>query len=244
MRYQGGKSKIAPEIAKVISERMGKNKCFVSLFCGSCSVETKLASQFENVICNDNHYYLMELYKALQNGYIPPDYVTEEEYKRVKQNINSVSPEYAGFVGFGSSFGGKWFGGYGKSTKPNGEVRWHSQESKRALLRDIKHLQNVKFTCNDYKDVELLQGCVIYADPPYDGTTGYGKEKFDSKGFWEYARNISKEHLMFISEQVAPDDFISVWEKPFTRTLDRNKSNYFKVTEKLFIHECNQNKAI
>lgn len=42
---------------------------------------------------------------------------------------------------------------------------------------------------------------------------------------------------MFISEQVAPDDFVSIWEKPFTRTLDVNKSNQFKVTEKLFIHK-------
>ena len=42
--------------------------------------------------------------------------------------------------------------------------------------------------------------------------------------------------LDYISEQTAPPDFVCVWEKPFTRTLDRNKGNQFKVTEKLFTY--------
>lgn len=43
-------------------------------------------------------------------------------------------------------------------------------------------------------------------------------------------------HTVYISEQTAPPDFVCVWEKPFTRTLDRNKGNQFKVTEKLFTY--------
>ena len=31
-------------------------------------------------------------------------------------------------------------------------------------------------------------------------------------------------------------DFECIWEKPFTKTLDRNKDNQFKVTEKLFTY--------
>ena len=96
---------------------------------------------------------------------------------------------------------------------------------------------DAEFICKDYREVELPMGCVVYADPPYDNTTGYGKEKFNSEEFWEYMRKISKEHIVFISEQTAPDDFISIWEKPFTRTLDRNKDNQFKVVEKLFTYK-------
>lgn len=36
--------------------------------------------------------------------------------------------------------------------------------------------------------------------------------------------------------RLPPPDFVCVWEKPFTRTLDRNKGNQFKVTEKLFTY--------
>jgi hypothetical protein len=41
-------------------------------------------------------------------------------------------------------------------------------------------------------------------------------------------------HTVFVSEQEAPPDIQCIWEKPFTRTLDRNKGNQFTVTEKLF----------
>ena len=41
-------------------------------------------------------------------------------------------------------------------------------------------------------------------------------------------------HTVFVSEQEAPPGIECIWEKPFTRTLDRNKGNQFTVTEKLF----------
>lgn len=47
-------------------------------------------------------------------------------------------------------------------------------------------------------------------------------------------RKISQKNIVLISEQTAPDDFECIWEKPFTRTLDVNKENQFKVTEKVF----------
>lgn len=208
----------------------------MSLFCGSCAVEAKLVSTFDTVVCNDNHKYLIALYQALQNGYDPPAYITEDEYKRVRSNLDNETPEYVGFVGFGSSFGGKWFGGYGKSKKPNGEIRWHSEETKRALERDMKYLQNVKFSCLDYHDVPIPKHSVVYADPPYANTTTYQGQKFNTNEFWEYMREISKDNQVYISELTAPDDFECIWEKPFTRTLDRNKENQFKVTEKLFTY--------
>lgn len=48
-------------------------------------------------------------------------------------------------------------------------------------------------------------------------------------------RKISKNNSVFISELTAPDDFESIWEKPFKRSLDKNKENGFSSTEKLFI---------
>ena len=86
----------------------------------------------------------------------------------------------------------------------------------------------------DYKDVEIPKGAVIYVDPPYANTTGYLLGKFDSKEFWEYMRELSKDHIVLISEQVAPDDFEVIWEQELQRKLDVNKENNFKVTEKLF----------
>lgn len=233
MRYQGGKSRIASKIADIISGGGINNDCFVSLFCGSCSVESKVKG-FSRKILNDKHKYLIDLLNGVKNGYDLPEKITEEEYKYIREHKDD-DPVLTGFVGFGCSFGGKWFGGYARNKTGTN----YALQSKKSLMKDMQTLMDADFICNDYRDVDLPDGCVIYADPPYDGTTGYGREKFDSKSFWEYARVVSQSHFMFISEQNAPSDFVAIWEKPFTRTLDVNKSNQFKVTEKLFIHKCN-----
>ena len=47
-------------------------------------------------------------------------------------------------------------------------------------------------------------------------------------------RKLSKRCIVFISEQEAPDDFEVIWEKKLRRTLDYNKNNQPKKTEKLF----------
>lgn len=204
----------------------------MSLFCGSCTVEAKLAPHFNKVICNDKHEYLIEMLKGVQNGYELPEQISEEEYKYIRLHKDE-DKVLTGFVGFGCSFGGKFFGGYAR----NKEQTNYALQSKKSLLKDMVQLPNAEFTCLDYRDVEIPDGSIVYADPPYANTTTYQGQKFDSEAFWEYMRQISKHSQVFISEQTAPDDFECIWEKPFTRTLDRNKDNQFKVVEKLFTYK-------
>lgn len=254
MQYQGGKSRIAKPISEVIINEVSRweiknsnldcgsnrerereresNQTLVSLFCGSCAVEAKLAPHFNKVVCNDKHEYLIEMLKGVQNGYELPEQISEEEYKYIRLHKDE-DKVLTGFVGFGCSFGGKFFGGYAR----NKEQTNYALQSKKSLLKDMVQLPNAEFTCLDYRDVEIPNGSIVYADPPYANTTTYQGQKFDSEAFWEYIRQISKHNQVFISEQTAPDDFECIWEKPFTRTLDRNKDNQFKVVEKLFTYK-------
>ena len=50
-------------------------------------------------------------------------------------------------------------------------------------------------------------------------------------------RELSKYHMVFISEQEAPDDFICIWEREVGRTVIPKAIP--KSIEKLFIHKCN-----
>ena len=87
MRYMGGKSRIRNEIANLIErERESNVNTFVSLFCGSCSIESKV--NIPNKILNDNHYYLIEMWKGLQNGRVLPEVVTDEEYYYIKEHTD------------------------------------------------------------------------------------------------------------------------------------------------------------
>lgn len=229
MQYQGGKSRIARSIADIISLTGGA--CFVSLFCGSCAVESKVQG-FSRKILNDKHAYLIAMLRGVQNGYELPELITPDQYQLIKAH-KDWDPVLAGFVGFGCSFGGKWFGGYARN---KGGINYAAQ-SKRSLLKDMATLKNAEILCGDYRKVPIPQGAVVYADPPYDNTTGYNNEKFNSTEFWQAMRLLADTgHTVYISEQTAPPDFVCVWEKPFTRTLDVNKGNPFKVTEKLFTY--------
>lgn len=240
MRYQGGKSKLAKPIAEVIhavsrqQEQVSRtdsqknsggvlSDTLVSLFCGSCAVEAKLAPYFKKVICNDAHPYLMEMWKALQQGWEPPDIVTEAEYQYIKAHKDE-DPALTAFVGFGCTFGAKWFGGYARDkrgcvtrggyaprskasllkvfselnrTSSAGEIkgRIFALESKRTTMECSAAMSgDVTFTCLDYRDVEIPPRSIIYADPPYAGTLPYkGVEPFDSEVFWEYMRHLAHD---------------------------------------------------
>jgi len=232
MHYQGGKSRIANDLAW--SMRGGQNgNVLVSLFCGACNVEAKV-NGYDKIICNDNQPYLIALFQALQKGYELPEVITEEQYHYIKEHKDD-DPALTGFVGFACSFGGKWFGGYARD---KAQVNY-ALRGKKSLASKMKTLMDAEFTCLDYRDVLLPDGCVIYCDPPYENTTKYANGDFNTPQFWEYIRKISEDHLVYISELKAPDDFVSIWQKDVRRILDVNKDNQFKSTEKLFVHKNN-----
>ena len=58
MQYMGGKSRISNDISKIINT-YSKDKNFVSLFCGTCAIESKIIAKTKT--CNDGHEYLVAL---------------------------------------------------------------------------------------------------------------------------------------------------------------------------------------
>ena len=227
MQYMGGKSRISKQIAEILNSAIDKNKPFVSLFCGSCAIESKVQADVK--ILNDKHPYLIAMWQALQNGWTPPDVVTKEEYYRVKANMDE-NPALTGFVGFGCSFGGKWWGGYAKDKRGDD----YCGQAKRGLLKDLVDIQSATFTCLDYHDVEIPDGAVVYCDPPYANTTGYTVGQFDTNEFWDYMRQLSKRCDVYISEESAPDDFECIWSKEKVRTLEKSDNVGRVKVEKLF----------
>lgn len=91
---------------------------------------------------------------------------------------------------------------------------------------------HVTATYKDYHDYEYKEGDVVYCDPPYAGTEGYGGD-FDHGAFWEWAR--TRTYPVYVSEYLAPDDFIPIWEKK-KRSLFHPKNMSKSTVEKLFVH--------
>jgi DNA adenine methylase len=118
-----------------------------------------------------------------------------------------------GFVGFGCSFGGKFFGGYAR-----GECRNYALESKKSLVKNIELIKKMNFSCIGYDQVKFSDRSLVYCDPPYEGTTKYSHD-FDHEYFWQWARELSKSHIVLISEYSAPSDFTRVWESSHTVSI-------------------------
>lgn len=229
----GGKCRISNEIASIINPftwgQDEDHRPFVSLFCGSCAIEAKVKADIK--ICNDIHPYLIAMWEGLQNGWTPPDTISKEEYQYIKAHKDE-NPALTGFVGFGCSFGGKWFCGYAHDKRG---VRNYCGNAKSTTAKDLTGLKTAIFVCGDYRDVIIPEQSVVYADPPYEKATKYSTGDFDHSAFWNYMRQLAKQgHKVFISEEHAPDDFECVWQQELTRTLDFNKHNQPKKIEKLF----------
>jgi DNA adenine methylase len=233
----GSKNKIANEILPLIlKDRLSDQQWYVEPFVGGCNTIDKVSGKR---IGNDNNLYLISMWKALQNGWNPPELITEDLYNQIRTNKENYEPELVGYVGFLLSFGAKWFGGYRRDVAgTKGDIDNMKTQSRRALnsiLKQSPFIQNVKFTNVNYWQMTIPKNSIIYCDPPYEGTTKYKGETFDYIKFWNWVREMSKiGHYVFVSEYNAPKDFECIWQKDVNVTL--SKQDGIVNCEKLFTY--------
>lgn len=226
MRYQGSKRRLAKHIFPIILENRKDNQLYVEPFVGGCNSIQHVEGRRWG---NDSHFELIEMWKAVQSGWIPPLNVSESDYLQIKNNQDLFDPALVGFVGFGCSFGGKWWGGYARDSKLGN----YAGESSRALVKQSKLIEDVEFTSMSYDDMKFKEESIIYCDPPYANTTKY-KDSFDSEKFYEWCRQKKSEgHTVFVSEYTAPKDFELVFEKEQSSALPVGTSSLVRV-EKLY----------
>ena len=230
MKYMGSKNRHAKEILSLTLKNREREQCYVEPFVGGFNIIDKVKDER---IANDKHKYLIELFKGIQNGWIPPDNVSFDEYQKIRENKDSYEACLVGFVGFGCSFSGKWFGGYARGNQNNGQPRNYCLESKKNILKQAENIKGIKIFNVDYFDLEIPRNSIIYCDPPYAGTTKY-KDEFDHVSFWKWCDEMAnKGHRVFVSEYNAPDNWKCIWSKTVNNTLDLNTGSKQGV-EKLF----------
>lgn len=221
----GSKNRIAKEILPIILKDRKPNQCYVEPMVGGGNLIDKVEG-FR--IGADLNPYVIEALKLIRdNPESLPDFVSEEYYRdlEIKKQLNGLT----GVVGFTCSFGSKWFGGYAR----NSDGRNYIKVAKNNALAQSPNLKDCLFINSAYQLLDIPKNSIIYCDPPYEGTTKY-KDGFNHSEFWEWVRTKSLEgHSVFVSEYIAPDDFICVWQKDLTTSFSTSES--IKATEKLFI---------
>ncbi len=241
MRYVGGKTRIANWVAEHVLASKGACSVYVEPFVGSGAVFAKCAPHFETIVAADAHPDLILLWKAIANGWKPPESVSREDYYSLKIAEPSA---LRGFVGFGSSFGGKWFGGYtDQSFKADGKTfngRPFAKAASDACLKMAPILRQANIEHMDYAEHEADSYTLFYCDPPYANTVGYkGAGIFDSERFWKIAEYWHRSGAtVIVSEETAPAGWKVLAQrnrKAFLRVC-RGEENETR-SEFLFVHE-------
>jgi DNA adenine methylase len=233
MQYFGGKQRIAKQISEFINTHTHTH--YVEPFCGSCNVATLV--KIPNKTLNDKHHYLIEMFKAIQSGWIPPTDVNEEDYKQAKINQDK-EPHVAGFVGFACSFAGKYWGGYARDGKVdksgNYALRGHN-----SILKKMKTLMDATFTSKDFLEINHTDS-LIYCDPPYRGTTQYYKSilgSFPYDDFLIWTKEQSKNNTVLVSEYKhnVPEGAKIVLEIPSKTSIRDKTDNVIETVEVLWM---------
>ena len=238
----GSKSRIAKYIVPIIQKYIDDNnvKIYWEPFVGGANVIDKI--KCDKKIGTDINKYLIELLKHVQNGNKLYDSVPKDLYNKArtafyKKDTTGFEDWQIGNIGFVASYNGRWFdGGYAKSgyekTKNGLRYRDYYREAKDNILTQASKLNGITFFTSDYVHLKP-NDCVVYCDPPYQNTKQYANSiKFDYDKFWNVIRKWSKNNIVLISEQNAPNDFECIWQQEVIRsikTTDKKKS-----VEKLF----------
>lgn len=217
MKYVGSKNRYAKYIIPLLDRT---DQLVVEPFAGGLNLTQHIKG---SRWANDINHYVINMFKAMLDGWQPPSVVTEEHYIAIRNNPENYPDELVGFVGVGCSYSGKWFGGYARGNNSKGLPQNYAAESKRNVLRQIKHLKGVKLTALDYQAMVIPKGSVVYLDPPYKGTTTPYLGGFDSNEFYSWVDVIAKDaHAVYLSEYNAPDSFELIWSKEVNNTLDKD----------------------
>ena len=233
----GGKTRVAPQITAIMRAYGKGCDTYVEPFMGGGSVATLMAPGFADVHLSDANESLVLFWQEVLSGWKPPGHITKEEWEKLRRDPNPSAMK--ALAGFASSFGGKWFAGYAYSPGRNhvaGSVRSAIKHASGFRHANVRHLDYLK--AGQY----VGENTLVYCDPPYEGTTGYGAVgRFDSEQFWDTMREWTlRGAKVFVSEYTAPADFIAVWRLKARVTLSKDSNNDVG-SEALFMYREGRN---
>lgn len=238
MRYFGGKARIAKPLAAYLNSQLKEGQPFVDLFCGSCNVISKIESSRVR-IANDLHYELIEMWKYVKQGGSLPDNISEVEYQTTRE---FGEPWLRGFVGFGCSFAGKYFGGYARGS----EKRNYCTNAKNSVLAKMKTLKDVQLSNKSYKDVELLENSMLYCDIPYKNSVGYSVGDFHHEEFYKWAEQKQLEGFTVLVSEYSknvPEGWEIVWQHESKKDI-RNSEGVQENTIEVLMKPSTTNRRI
>lgn len=80
-------------------------------------------------------------------------------------------------------------------------------------LEGLQRLERLELKCGSYLEYEYQIGDIVYCDPPYEATTGYNENSFNSKEFYDWCASRPYQ-VFFSSYKISDNRFEMVFAKP------------------------------
>jgi len=222
--YLGGKSRISKRLVAAILQDCPVSRVW-DPFCGGVSMTAAFARAGCRVLASDIQPCLVSLYQGLLDGWTPPvEPITEEQYHAAK-GLPDSDPLKA-FIGYGVSFGGKYFAGY--ALRKDSTRKPYCASTKISLDKDFRFIRgNASFRVLSFLDVtpRPVDDVLIYCDPPYEGTARYVTGAFGHRAFEARVRGWADCGVpIYVSEYAVPDWADVVWSKDVALTVKRGST--------------------
>jgi len=223
----GGKHRVGKKIAAVVG--FYEPVHYHEPFCGMFGVGKHVDALC--VTASDVHQDLIAMLKAVRDGWEGPEYIHEPYWRELK--YADWHHAIRAYVGFGCSFGGKFFGNPARDPKNGHGVEYFAARMRRSMQKLRPLIQGVSFDCHSYLEYKG-QADVLYCDPPYADTSGYSQGKFNPAEFWDWVEKQSKNRVVLVSELKCPENrgIKSVLDFPLKYTVNREKP--MQVMERIF----------
>lgn len=214
MPYQGSKNAIARDIIN----QLPSAPVLIDAFAGGCAITHAAleAGRWERVVANDISGSADAFARVCREG-VKFDVLTREEFENTDDLIMRL------VYSFGNSRDAYL---WARDIEPIkvaasrlviGETLRERYLAYRKLisamatyLQGLEGLERLQTSALDYTQIQIPDNAVLYCDPPYKNTFGYGTE-FDFDQFDNWAR--TQTVPTFISEYRQIDGFTVIWQK-------------------------------
>lgn len=233
MKYMGSKRRIWKYISPIILGDREENQFYVEPFCGGCNSIYQVDG---NRIASDINPYLIGMWKGLQGDEIYPIEISKEAFDKAKKAYKkkdyiNYSVSEIGWIGYMASYNGIFYHSY---SGIGSDGKDYVRASIDNIMKQLPLMNGVVFNCCSYDKLEIPENSIIYCDPPYKETSGYGI-KFDHEKFYDWCFKKKDEgHKIYISEYSMPPEFKCIWSKDVSNSLDRFSGKREKRKECLF----------
>jgi len=233
MRYMGSKRRIWKYISPTILKGREENQYYVEPFCGGCN---SIAQVDGNRIASDINPYLMEMWKGLLKGEEYPEEIPRETFIKAKiayknTDYTNYSVAMIGWIGYMASYNGIFYHSYSGIGSDGKDYVKASMDN---IKKQLPLMNGITLDCCSYDELDIPEKSIIYCDPPYKGTSGYGA-KFEYDKFYDWCFSKKDEgHKVYISEYSMPTEFKCVWSMDVSNSLDRYSEQREKRKECLF----------